>query len=178
MGGIRRHGAHHFDLSLPALAAGAAADTSNVFPYDAYAGGGAGLAVSGTPTTYTPPFDQTSEEVFEASFTLEATLTGQITNFAAIALRLIRAAAVLNDLRVIYNAAGVTTAAFTIVSFYAAASAVLFNAGTGILTVQAGVVLPWTLQQGDIVQLARISTGTGQATPAIGAAFSTRQKSA
>jgi hypothetical protein len=178
MAGERKHGAHRFDLSLPALAAGAPADTSNVYPYDAYAAGGTGIAVSGTPTTYNYPYDPTAEELFEACYTVEATYTGQATNFAAIALRLIRGAAVLNDLRVIYNAAGVTSAAFTIVSFYAAANAVLFNAGTGILTLQAGAVLPWTLQPGDIIQLARISSGTGQATPAFGAAFSTRAKGA
>jgi len=178
MAGNRKHGSHAYDLSLPLLAAGAAADTSAVFPWDAYADAGPGIAVSGTPTTYNAPYDQTAEEVFEFGYTLEATLTGQATNFSAFAARLIRAAAVLNDLRVVYNAAGVTTAAFTLVSFYAAASAVLFNTGTGILTLQTGSLLPWTLQPGDIIQLARISTGTGQATPAIGAWFRTRQKAA
>lgn len=178
MAGIRKHGVHRFDLSLPALAAGAAADTSNVFPYDAYAEAGVGIAVSGSPTTYNYPYDPAAEELFEACYTLEATFTGQATNFSAFALRLIRAAAVLNDIRVIYSAAGVTTAAFTLVDLYAAASAVLFNAGTGILTLQTGSVLPWTLAPGDIIQLSRISAGTGQATPAIGAAFSTRLKGA
>lgn len=178
MAGQRKHGSHAYDLSLPALAAGAAADTSSVFPWDAYADAGPGIAVSGTPTTYNAPYDSTAEEVFEFVYTLEATLTGQATNFSAFAARLIRGAAVLNDLRVVYNAAGVTTAAFTLVSFYAASGAVLFNTGTGVLLLQAGSLLPWTLQQGDIIQLARISTGTGQATPAIGAAFRTRQKGA
>lgn len=176
MAGNLKHGAHRFDLSLAALAAGAAADTSNLFPWDAYADGSTGLAVSGPATAYSFPYDPTAEEIFECAYTVDTTFTGQAANFAAIAFRLIRAGAVLNDIRVIYNAAGVTTVAFTIVSFAAAASAVLFNAGTGILTLQAGSVLPWTLQPGDIVQLARISTGTGQATPAIGAAFKTRQK--
>ena len=178
MAGIRKHGSHRFDLSLPALAAGAAADTSNVYPWDAYADGGPGLAVSGPATSYVFPYDPTAEELFEAAYTVEATLTGQATNFSSICLRLIRAAAVLNDIRVVYSAAGVTTAAFTIVSFAAAASAVLFNAGTGILTLQTGSVLPWTLQPGDIIQLLRLSTGTGLATPAIGASFTTRQKAA
>jgi hypothetical protein len=178
MAGNRKHGAHRFDLSLPALAAGAAADTSNVYPWDAYADGSYALAVSGPATAYTFPYDPTAEEVFECAYTVDTTFTGQVTNFSAIAFRLIRAGAVLNDLRVIYSAAGVTTVAFTIVSLAAAASAVLFNAGTGILTLQAGSVLPWTLNPGDIVQLARISTGTGQATPGIGAAFTTRQKAA
>lgn len=178
MAGNRKHGAHRFDLSLPALAAGAAADTSNVYPWDAYADGGPGLAVSGPATAYSFPYDPTAEEVFEACYTFESTETGQATNFFAVAFRLIRAGSVLNDLRVIYSAAGVTTTAFTIVSLAAAASAVLFNAGTGILTLQAGSVLPWTLQPGDIIQLARITTGTGQASPAIGASFTTRQKAA
>ncbi len=178
MAGARKHGSHPYDLSLPALAAGSAADTSNVYPWDAYADGTQALAVSGPATATTFPYDIVAEEVFEFVYVLEATLTGQATNFSAFAARLIRAGAVLNDLRVVYNAAGVTTTAFSPVSFYAAASAVLFNTGTGILTLQAGSVLPWTLQPGDIVQLARISTGTGQATPAIGAAFRTRQKSA
>ena len=177
MAGNRKHGSHRFDLSLPALAAGAAADTSNVYPWDAFADGGPGLAVSGPATQTTWPYDIVSEELFECTYTVEATLTGQATNFSSICLRLIRAAAVLNDIRVVYNAAGVTTAAFTLVSLAAAASAVLFNAGTGILTLQTGSVLPWTLQPGDIIQLLRLSTGTGQATPAIGASFTTRQKS-
>lgn len=177
MAGVRKHGSHRFDLSLPALAAGTAADTSNVFPWDAYAEGVS--AVTGTSTTYAFPYDATSEEVFEFVYTVEATYTGQATNFASIAARLIRGAAVLNDLRVVYNAAGVTTAAFTIVSMAAASGALLVNAGTGTLTVQTGSVLPWTLQQGDIIQLLRISNNaTGQATPAIGAAFTVRQKGA
>ncbi len=179
MAGNLKHGAHRYDLSLTALAAGAAADTSNVFPWDGFADGGPVQATTGgSPTAYTFPFDVTAEEVFECVYTVDTTYTGQATNFAAIAFRLIRAAAVLNDLRVIYNAAGVTTTAFNLVSLAAAASAVLLNAGTGILTVQAGSALPWTLQQGDIIQLARITTGTGQATPAFGAQFKTRQKAA
>lgn len=178
MAGIRKHGAHRFDLSLPALAAGTAADTSNVFPYDAFAEGSPGIAVSGSETTYNPPYDLAAEEIFEACYTLEATLTGVATNFASICLRLIRAAAVVNDIRVVYSAAGVTTAAFKLVSLFAASGATLFNTGTGVLTLQTGVVLPWTLQQGDIIQLLRLSSGTGLATPAIGAAFSTRLKGA
>jgi hypothetical protein len=172
MAGIRKHGAHRFDLSLPALAAGAAADTSNVYPWDAYAEGAA------TATGYQFPYDMTSEEVFEAAYTVEATYTGQATNFSSICLRLIRGAAVLNDLRVVYNAAGVTTTAFTIVTFAVASGATLANAGTGVLLLQAGSVLPWTLVPGDIIQLLRLSTGTGQATPAFGASFTTRQKGA
>ena len=178
MAGAKKHGAHRYDLSLPALAAGAASDTSNVFPWDAYADGTQALAVSGPPTTATYPYDIVSEEIFEACYTLEATLIGVATNFASICLRLIRAAAVVNDIRVVYSAAGVTTAAFTLVSFYAASGATLFNTGTGVLTLQTGVVLPWTLQPGDIIQLLRLSSGTGLATPAIGVEFLTRQKSA
>jgi hypothetical protein len=174
MAGIRKHGAHRFDLSLPALAAGAAADTSNVFPYDAFAEGPGG----GVATAYNPPFDVAAEEIFEACFTLEATLTGQATNFSSICLRLIRAAAVLNDIRVVYNAAGVTSAAFTLSNMAIAAGAAVPNTGTGTLTLQTGVVLPWTLQPADIIQLLRLSAGTGQATPAIGASFSTRIKGA
>jgi hypothetical protein len=179
MAGARKHGVHRISLTLSALAVPAtAADESDMFVYDAYADAGPiGATTGGSGATgYVFPYDVTPEEVFEAAFTVGATLTGQATNFAAIAFRLIRSAAVLNDLRVIYSAAGVTTAAFTVVSFAAAASAVLLNAGTGILTLQAGSVLPWTLQQGDIIQLARISTGTGQATPDIGLTFAMRQK--
>jgi hypothetical protein len=179
MAGSLKHGAHRYDLSLAALAAGSAADTSNVFPWDGYADGGPGLAVSGPATAYTFPYDTTAEEVFEFVYTVDTTYTGQATNFASICFRLIRAAAVLNDLRVVYNAAGVTTAAFTLVSMAAASGAVLFNAGTGVLTVSAGSTLPWTLQQGDILQLLRLSNNaTGQATPGIGGAFKVRQKAA
>src|SRR5258708_245220 len=126
------------------------------------------LAVSGPAPAYSYPYDPAAEEVFEAAYTVEATYTGQAINFASICFRLIRAAAVLNDLRVVYSATGVTTAAFTIVSFAAASGATLFNAGTGVLLLQACSLLPWTLQPGDIVQLLRLSNNAnGKAHTAI-----------
>jgi hypothetical protein len=181
MAGARKHGVHRYSLTISALAVPAtAADETDMFVYDAYADAGAiGAATGGSGATgYVFPYDATAEEIFEACFVVGATLTGQATNYANIVFRLIRAGAVLNDLRVAYSGAGVTTAAFTVVSFAAASGATLLNAGTGVLTVTAGSVLPWTLQPGDIIQFGRISTGSGLATPDVGCTFATRQKGA
>ena len=100
MAGIRKHGSHRYVLDLPALAAGAASDTHSLLAYDAYAEGAA------TITGFQFPYDMTSEELFEANIALGATLTGVVTNFASIALQLYRAAAVVNDIRLVFSAAG------------------------------------------------------------------------
>jgi hypothetical protein len=181
MAGARKHGTHRYSLTVSALAVPAtAADEADLFIYDAYADAGAvGATTGGSGATgFVFPYDQTLEEVFEAVYTVGATLTGQATNYANVVLQQIRAAAVLNDIRVAYSAAGVTTAQYTIVSMAAASGATLLNAGTGVLTVQTGAALPWTLQQGDIIRFARVSTGTGLATPDLGLTFAIRQKGA
>jgi hypothetical protein len=51
-----------------------------------------------------------------------------------------------------------------------ASGAVVPGAGTGVLTVVSGVALPWTLAQGDVITLDRLSNNaTGLATPAFSA---------
>ena len=170
MAGQIKHGSHKYSLMLPALAAGSAADTEVLWVYDAYAEGAA------TATGYVYPYDATSEQVIEAQYTVGTTYTGQATNFASVVFGQARAGAVLNELRVTYSAAGVTTAAYTVANLNVASGAVVTNAGTGTLTLQTGAVLPWTLQQGDVLYLRRLSNNvTGQATPGISLTFRVKQ---
>lgn len=169
MAGSVKHGGHRYTLRLPALAAGTAADTQDLFVYDGFADGAATVAA------YNFPYDLTSEQVIAACFAVGATLTGAATNFATLAFQQFRAGAAVNDIRVAYSAAGVTTTADTVANLAVASGAVVTGAGTGTLTVQTGVALPWTLQQGDVLVLARISSGTGLATPGIGLTFTTKQ---
>lgn len=169
MAGAIKHGSHRYTLTLPALAAGAAADADVVFIYDAFADSAA------TASGYNYPYDATSESIVEASFGFATALTGTVTNFASVVFGLARAGAVVNELRVAFNAGGVTTAIYTVANLNVASGAVVVGAGTGTLTAQTGVVLPWVLQAGDVVYLRRLSTGTGLATPGIGLTFRVKQ---
>lgn len=153
MAGIRKHGLHRVNLTLSALAAGAAADAQDVFPYDAF--------VVGTS-------DASQEAIYEAYIAFNAALIGQATNFSSFALQQARNNAILNDIRVSYNAAGVTTPIYGAINLAVAEGAVVPGAGTGVLVRQAGTVLPWFLLPGDVIIFSRISSGTGQATPAVG----------
>ena len=174
MAGARKHGSHRYALDLPALAAGAASDTHSLMSYDAYADAPAGTVV----TAYTFPYDLTSEEVWQADLVLGATLTGQATNFSDLAFQQARAGAVINDIRVRFNAAGVSLPALTPANMAVGSGVAVPNAGTGTLLVNAGTALPWTIQQGDVFLIARVSSGTGQASPGWTVTFYTRQKSA
>lgn len=172
MAGSLKHGSHRYTLTLGALAVGAAADTEDVMVYDGYADGAA------TAAGYNYPYDATSEQITEASFAMGAALVGVATNFASVVFGLARAGVVVNELRVNYSAAGVTTTIYGVANLNVASGAVVAGSGTGTLTVQTGVALPWTLQAGDVLYLRRLSTGTGLATPSIGLSFRTKQSGA
>jgi hypothetical protein len=172
MAGARKHGAHRNQLGLQGAAGGTAADAQDLFMYDGFADGAA------TSSGWVFPYDPTSEEIFEASITTFATLTGTVTNFVSLGFQLARAGAVVNDIRVVFSSSGVVATALVPMNFNAVSGATVTGAGTGVLLVSSGVALPWTLQQGDIVILYRLSNnGTGLATPSFGGCFTTRQKS-
>lgn len=166
MAPIRRHGGHRYNLSLGALAAGSANDSFEGISFDAFAVGSAtATGTAGLPT------DQ--ESVSELVVATSAVLTGQATNFASIAIQQYSAAGVVkNDIRVVFSATGIVTAAFVPLNFAVASGAAVAGAGTGTLTVQTGTALPWILAVGDSIVIARISNNaTGLATPALWATF-------
>jgi hypothetical protein len=177
MAGARKHGAHWQVLSVGNMAAGSASDLLSVsWIYDAFSPAGRGSAA----TTYTAPYDLTGMQVAEANLLTYTILTGQATNFASLRLTHTNAAGtVQNRIRVIFSAAGIVTAALVPMNFSVASGAVVTGAGTGILTVDTGVALPWNLVQGDVITLDRLSNNvTGLATPAFSATILIQQQSA
>jgi hypothetical protein len=143
--------------------------------YDAYAELPAGTVAT---TIGTPPYDTAVEEIWQADIVLGAALTGVATNFASLVFQQARAGTVINDVRVAFSADGVTLATLTPANIAVASGVAVPNAGTGTLTVQTGTALPWSLQPGDVILIARISTGTGLATPGWTVTFYLRQKAA
>jgi hypothetical protein len=173
MSGARKFGAHRYNLTISGLAAGNAADEQDVFVYDAFAEQGVAAA---SPA---PGYDPVAEQITEMNFATFTTLTGTATNFASVVVQLARAGAVVNDIRVVFSSSGVVATALTPVNMAVASGAVATGAGTGVLLVQTGIALPWTLQPGDVIVLARISNNaTGLATPAVGLNFFIQMKGA
>jgi hypothetical protein len=173
MSGARKFGAHRYNLTLSGLAAGNAADEQDLFVYDAFAEFGAAAA---SPAS---GYDLTAEQITEMNFVTFATLTGTVTNFASVVVQQARAGAVVNDIRVVFSSSGVVATALTPVNLAVASGAVATGAGTGVLLVQTGIALPWTMQAGDVIALARISNNsTGLATPGIGLNFLLQMKGA
>src|SRR5437667_6301734 len=108
MAGQRKYGGHRHSLTIPAGAAGAAADTvAHIFIYDAFAEGGASAAAP------TPGYDPTSEQLVEITLAMFAALTGQATNYVAPRVTHRNAAgSTVDQIRVDFSAAGVVTVAF------------------------------------------------------------------
>jgi len=170
MSGARKFGAHRYSLTLAGEAAGSAADTQDIFIYDAYAE--AGLTAAGPASGY----DGTGESITEMSLMPFATLTGQATNFVSAVVQQVRAAAVLNDIRVVFSSAPVSAVALTAYNLAVASGAAVAG---GVLLVQTGIALPWSLQPGDAIIFSRLSNnGTGLATPALGLSFLVQVKGA
>lgn len=169
MATTRKHGTHStVDLNIGLLAAGSAADPNSIdsFIYEAFSGssatasGGGGLSAE-------------QEFLLELAVLTAAILTGTVTNFASIRFTHRNAAGTtLNQIQVTFSAAGVVTAAFVPMNFGppVASGGVVPGAGTGVLTVITGTVLPWALSNGDTITLDRLSNNaTGLATPPIAA---------
>lgn len=161
MAGARKHGAHRYSMTLPPIATGGTgSDQAVTWTYDGFADGAA------TSNGIVFPYDMTSEQVVEAYVTVGTTYTGQATNFASIAFQQYSGSSTpTNDIRVGFSAAGILVTKGSPATLAVAAGAVATGAGTGTLLVSAGAALPWTLQAGDVLALARVSNNsTGQAT--------------
>jgi hypothetical protein len=155
MAGARKHGAHRYALS-GATAAAATAFSPDAITFDAYA---AGSLVAGSFAGY----DVSQEAVTELVLVLGTTLTGQATNFTSFRVRLFNAAGALqNSIQVNYSAAGVTSTLWVPIDLAVASGAVVPGAGTGVLTVNSGVALPWNLGPGFTLVFDTAITGTGQ----------------
>lgn len=165
-GGSRKHGAHRHVLSFPLAAAGSAADLVGAeFSYDNYAEVGAGT-IAGPTIGY----DAYAEAVVEASVVaVGATLTGTATNFVSPRLTQFDSAGnVKNRIRVAFSGTGVIATQYIPMNYGVASGATVPGAGTGTLTVDTGVALPWTLSPGDQIVFDRVSNNaTGLATPAM-----------
>lgn len=159
----RKHASHPFTLSIPLAAGGTGADlVGDSYVYNAFAGNSTTASGGGN-------VDAMQEWVIEASFVTYVALAGQITNFVSPRLAHRSAAGVmLNELRIVFSAAGVVTVAWVPVNLNVAAGAVTTGAGTGVLVVTTGTALPWALNNGDTLTFDRVSNnGTGLATPAM-----------
>ena len=170
MAGARKSGANRYSLTLAGEIAGSGADTQDIWIYDAFAE--LGTTAAGPATGY----DLSVEAITEMNFMAFATLTGQATNFVSVQVQQIRAAAALNDIRVVFSTTGVVATALTPYSLAVASGAAVAG---GVLLVSAGAALPWTLQPGDAIIFSRLSNnGTGLATPSLGLSFLVQMKGA
>lgn len=148
MPAVRKHGWHRIALSLSAAAAGAAADTADLWSYDPFPGD------LGT-------YDPSGEFVLAAAVVFDATVAAVATNNFSVQLSQYSSAGVLKNQILLANvAAGMAFTADVPVDLGVAVGGNLTNP-TGV-TIIAG----WLLAPGDTVVLRRVSNGTGQATPA------------
>src|SRR5262245_13033864 len=98
MAGIRKHGAHRYNLNVTVTAVGTAA-VPDVFTYDAFVVGNT-VASAGTGE------DTTSEQVTELVLTPVQTITGAATNFTSWRVRQVNAAgSTVNSIQVNFDAA-------------------------------------------------------------------------
>ncbi len=158
-----KHGGHRILLTIPAAAAGSAADTvADMWTYDAFVGS----TVVNSPS---PQYDTYTEEFSAAVLAAFTTLTGQATHYVSPRLTHVDSTGTTkNQLRVDFSATGVVLTALTSAKLEVASGATVPGAGTGTLTVVTGTALPWTLVAGDMIIFDRLSNdGTGLATPAL-----------
>ena len=173
MAGVRKHGAHRYNLDITVTAVGTAA-VADVFTYDAYAAGN-------TTASGTVGLDQATEQVTEMVLTPAQTITGAATNFTDWRVRHFNSAgSVVDSIQVNFDAAAKTVTAFTPANFAVASGATVNGAGTATLTVNSGVALPWTLAAGDSIVFDTVIAGTGLAasTGGYGLAFTVAVKGA
>ena len=169
MAGNRKHGAHRYNLSTAATAAGTAAQPA-VWTYDAYAGPQSTIGASGG-------IDSTTEVVSEMTLTLATALTGQATNFTTFRVTHRNAAGTTVDqFTIVASTTSFVFAAFVAADLAIASGGTIPGGGTGTLTVASGVALPWTLVNGDTITLDTTVGGTGQYTGGIGLNFVVQAK--
>lgn len=149
MGYTFKHGGHDICLDLPALAAGAAADTSTLYAYRPFFVGTRDAAV---------------ETILEASLTFDGALSAVATNNFTVKVQQYRNVAgtytIINEIDYGQAAAGFAASTATPINLAIAVSAILTNpTGTTLLN-------GWVLLEGDVIVVRRTSNGTGQASPA------------
>lgn len=164
---LRKHGFHLDSLGEDTLAAGASADSGALYTFHAWPEGS--TAIGGDATS---SLDPTSYSLREASLVAYAALTGQATNFSELWFsQYDKTGAAVNQVKVQFNTTGKTLTAFLPINLAVADGASVVNGGTAVLTKVTGAVLPWKLNFGDTLVVARVSVGTGQATPAFCVTF-------
>jgi hypothetical protein len=165
MGVLRKHGAHLHSLGIAPLAAGAASDLGEPFTFNAWPDGS--TAIGGTATT-----DPTQYSLKEANVVAYAAHAGAATDFTEIWLSHYDATgAAVDQIKVQFNATGKTLTAFLPINLAVADAATVVNGGTAVLAKVTGTILPWKINFGDTIVLARISAGNGKASPAFGCTF-------
>lgn len=157
MAGIRKHGAHRYNLNVTITAVGTAA-VPEIFTVDAFAAGNTSVAAG------TAGLDGTSETVTELVMVPSTTITGAATNFTSWRVRHVSAAgSAVDSIQVNFDAAAKTITALTPANFGVPSGATVPGAGTATLTVNTGSALPWTLSPGDSIVFDTVVTGTGLA---------------
>lgn len=171
MSGVRKHGAHRYNLSTFITTATTAGPPA-VWTYDGYAGPQTVLTSSGN-------LDSVTEVVSEMSLVLSSALTGQATNFTTFRITHRNAAATTVDqFTIVASTTSFVFAAFIAADLAIASGATIPGGGTGTLTIGTGSALPWTLVNGDTITLDTTVTGTGQYTGGIGLNFVVATKGA
>jgi hypothetical protein len=169
MAGIRKHGAHRYNLNTN-MAAAATAAIASTWVYDAYVGPQSTIGAGGG-------IDPTTEVISEMTLALTANLTGQAASFTTFRVTHRNSAGSTVDQFTI----AASTTAFVFTAFVAADLAVANGAtipggGTGVLTVASGNPLPWILANGDSVALDTTVTSTGQYSGGIALDFRVQAK--
>lgn len=149
MAGAAKHGAHVIPMDLPALGAGAAADTSTLFTYH-----GEGASILGT-------LDRSLETVKSAVLTFDSTVTGAATNNFAVQVSHYNSLGSLKNQIVFTFGNGQNATAFVPID--------ISGPVAGSLTNPTGKTIQydnWTLFPGDSIVVKRVSNGTGLASGA------------
>ena len=158
MAGARKSGAHRVNLNVAFPTLGTAPPAA-IWVYDAFAENG---GASGASTT-APGYDPYLEAVVEMALTLEAALTGQITNYTTFSVTHRNAAATTkNAFTIVCSTTAYVFAAFIPANLNVASGATIPGGGTGTLTIGTGTALPWKLVPGDTITLTATATGNGQ----------------
>ncbi len=175
MAGMLKHGAHLFNLTLPALAIGSAQDQSVGFVWNGFAGQQGGS--TGNPVTGS---DQTLYQVVEMVLSTSSTLTGAATNYVSLfADHYNFAGSKVDEIGVAFLTTSIILTQFVPANLNVASGAVVPGCGaTSALLNGTGVVLPWSLTNGDMILLARTSTSNGIATPALSLTFKIAEQGA
>ena len=150
MGYTYKHGGHDICLDLPALAAGAGADTSTLYAYRPFFVGTRDAAV---------------EFVLEASLAFDAAVSAVATNNFEVDVIHYRpnaagtAMVVVDQVNYANAGAGITATANLPINIAVAAG------GNIAVPTGSSLLVGWQLLEGDVLKVNRKSNGTGQASP-------------